>query len=93
MAAQYSFLITIREAEFYPGGMTVAYGLTSEPLQRVHFTGTLKGALAEMVRVSAFEPRSHAASLTMRYSTDHKPAGFDKAATTLRCNREEVPFV
>lgn len=30
---------------------------------------------------------------TMRYSTDRKPAGFDKAATTLRCNREEVPFV
>lgn len=93
MAAQYSFLITIREAEFYPGGMTVAYGLTSEPLQRVHFTGTLKDGLVELANLSAGEPRSHAAILTMRYPTDRKPAGFDNAVTMIRCNREEVPFV
>lgn len=93
MAAQYSFTITLREAEFTQHGMTVTHSLTSPPMHRENFSGTLKDGLAELANLSAGEPRSHAAILTMRYPTDRKPAGFDNAVTTIRCNREEVPFV
>lgn len=93
MATLYSFTIALREAEFTQHGMTVTHSLLVEPMHREHFTGTLKEALLEVAIVSSREPRSHAAILTMRYPTDRKPAGFDNAMTTIRCNREEVPFV
>ena len=86
MAKAYAFRIVIRPAEFYPGGVSVAYSITGRGqgpyLDRVA-TATLDEAISLRSAASAAESRPHAAFLEMAQRADRCPPGFKAKAPTL----------
>lgn len=78
----YDFRFVVRHAEFTNGMVTVPFGraVYSETCAQM----TLRDAKMELQRLSAAESRSHAASLTMKYRDDRKPAGFGAGITIYR---------
>lgn len=80
MAKTYDFRIVVRKAEFNRGMVTVPYGNSADVYAEKNVEMTLADAVAERNRMSAAEPRSHAAFLSMRYRDDRKAPGIDKVA-------------
>lgn len=84
MAKVYHFGINVQPAEFYPGGVSVAYGVSKDcRIYAGSFVGTLAQALAELARVSEATPGPHAAFLRMANRSDRAPHGFNSADRTI----------
>ena len=75
----YDFRFVVSHAEFAGGMVNVPFGCSvySETCAQM----TLRAAKLELQRLSAAESRPHAASLTMKYRDDRKPAGFGAGIT------------
>ncbi len=82
MAKTYAFRFSAIPATF--DGDVVGMNLT-DMFSSPHETRTLTlaNALAYLPQFSAQHPAPHAATITLANRQDRKPAGFDKAATTL----------
>lgn len=84
MAKGYQFRINVQPAEFYPGGVSVAYGVSKDcRIYAGSFVGTLAQALAELARVSEATPGPHAAFLGMWNRSDRVPPSFNSADRTI----------
>jgi len=83
MTKLHDFRIMVRKAEFADKMVSVPYGCTEDVFLEQSIEATLPDAIAQLARLSGLEPRSHAASLSLKYRDDPKPRGFDKAARVI----------
>lgn len=76
MATLYDFRFSVRRAEFQ-GSMVIAlYGKSSDLILEDCAQLTYAAAKIRLAELSAAEPRSHQASLAMKYRDDRCPPGF-----------------
>ena len=86
MAKQYAFRLSAQRAEFSRGFVSVIYGVDCTLAEKT-IVGTLGEGLAQLADFSAENAsKPHVAFLAMQYRNDRKPAGFDKACKSIRCD-------
>ncbi|MCY1283623.1 hypothetical protein D9M70_325060 [compost metagenome] len=93
MAATYAFRFILRQTEFEGGFAQVVFGGPDTVYLDECKTMSYAEAKKHLDELSAKEPRSHTASLMMRYAHDRVPPGFRKDPNFTHVNREVVPFV
>jgi hypothetical protein len=83
MAKTYDIRIVLRKAEFnaMTGSQSIVFGDSRSVYAEQCVNMTLADALKERDRLSAAEPRGHAAYMSMKYREARKPPGFDKLST------------
>jgi hypothetical protein len=79
---QYNFSINAQKAEFYYGGVSVAYG-SNCTLKSEDVMMTLKDAVEYLKHFSSTITEPHAAFLRMQFKGDRLPQGFNKAETRI----------
>lgn len=75
MPKLYDFRFIIRSAKFTTNIVTVGFGSANTYHESYALLG-FKEAQEHLKHLSAKEPRSHCASLSMKYRDERKPAGF-----------------
>lgn len=82
MAKTYDFRFVVRKAIFSETSgvefVTIPYGATADVYHESCGELTYADAQRRLAELSAAEPRSHRAFLTMKYRDDRVPPGFNK---------------
>lgn len=90
MAALYDFRFTVRRAEFRGQMVTAMYAKTTDVYREECAQLSYADAKVRLAALSASEPRSHQASLAMKYREDRCPPGFKKATNKIDFNAEQA---
>lgn len=83
MAALYDFRFTVRRAEFRCNMVFAMFGKTTDLFHEECAQLTYAAAKTRLAELSAAEPRSHQASLAMKYRDDRCPPGFKKCTNKI----------
>ncbi|NUX58679.1 hypothetical protein [Paraburkholderia youngii] len=82
MAKQYDFRFIVREAQFnLDGSAAVVFGGSSTVYHESSAYLTFAEAQRLLRMISAREARPHCAFVSMKYSSDRKPPGFNTTQT------------